>query len=122
MEDSPKVEPQAKGAERRPVSERKREANRKNALRSTGPKTPRGKSISRLNSLKHGLLAQAVPVRNLHAIGMSEEKEFEHVLRDLAAELQPVGMIEAMLVERMAYCHYQMARIALPCCSDLARS
>ena len=36
------------------------EANRKNASRSTGPRTDRGKSISRKNSLKHGLTAEVV--------------------------------------------------------------
>ncbi len=41
----------------RPVSERKRAANRANAQRSTGPKTERGKAFSRLNALKHGILS-----------------------------------------------------------------
>src|SRR5215467_1749171 len=39
------------------VSIRKIEANRRNALKSTGPKTSRGKTYSRRNALKHGLFA-----------------------------------------------------------------
>jgi hypothetical protein len=42
------------------ISERKLASNRANALKSTGPQTQRGKSYSRLNSFKHGLLAQKV--------------------------------------------------------------
>jgi hypothetical protein len=35
------------------------DANRSNALRSTSPKTPAGKTISSRNTLKHGLRARA---------------------------------------------------------------
>ena len=42
------------------ISERKLAANRANALKSTGPRTQRGKSYSRLNSFRHGLLARRV--------------------------------------------------------------
>ncbi len=42
------------------VSEARIEANRRNAQRSTGPKTVEGKERSRLNSLKHGLCATVV--------------------------------------------------------------
>ena len=36
------------------TSEKKAEANRRNALKSTGPKTPEGKAAVRLNALRHG--------------------------------------------------------------------
>jgi len=42
------------------ISEKKLLANRRNAGFSTGPRTAEGKNRSRLNSLKHGLLARTV--------------------------------------------------------------
>ena len=39
------------------TSEAKIAANRRNALRSTGPRTPNGKQRSRRNALKHGFAA-----------------------------------------------------------------
>jgi hypothetical protein len=47
-------------AEKPSVSIRKIEANRLNALKATGPKTARGKSYSRRNATKHGLLAREI--------------------------------------------------------------
>ena len=94
-----------------PVSERKREANRKNAQRSTGPKTARGKDFSRLNSLKHGLLARALPLRNMPFCPKEEEKDLEKLLRDLSLELRPQGRIEEMLVERIGCIHFQLSRL-----------
>lgn len=40
-----------------PTSERKKEANRENAKKSTGPKTEGGKRTVRLNALHHGFYA-----------------------------------------------------------------
>jgi len=48
------------GNKERMTSNRKAEANRRNARKSTGPKTPEGKAAVRLNALKHGLLSREV--------------------------------------------------------------
>jgi hypothetical protein len=48
---------------KRPISERKLQANRENAKRSTGPKTEAGKAASCKNALKHGILSLALDVR-----------------------------------------------------------
>ena len=39
------------------TTERQRAANRRNAERSTGPRTAAGKAAARLNALRHGLAA-----------------------------------------------------------------
>src|SRR5215472_17260499 len=42
------------------TSYRQIEANRRNALKSTGPKTEPGKQVSRCNAVRHGLTAETV--------------------------------------------------------------
>jgi hypothetical protein len=42
------------------TTDAKTDANRRNASRSTGPKTQRGKAASKLNALRHGLTAETV--------------------------------------------------------------
>jgi hypothetical protein len=50
----------AQPATKKPVSERKRQANRENSKKSTGPKTASGKRTSSFNATKHGMLAKKV--------------------------------------------------------------
>src|SRR5262249_21705911 len=42
------------------TSARQQEANRRNALKSTGPRTLSGKLVSRRNALRHGLTAETL--------------------------------------------------------------
>ena len=42
----------------REISQKQLEANRKNALKSTGPRTPEGKAAISRNALKHGIFAR----------------------------------------------------------------
>jgi len=89
------------------VSAAKLKANRENAQLSTGPKTEAGKNHSRLNALKHGLLASTV----LIAKGRTEESaQFAELLAALDQDLQPVGRLEEMMVEKIAVCWWRQKR------------
>ena len=84
------------------------EANRRNALKSTGPQTPEGKVASSMNSLKHGLLARQVVVRG-HNLKESRE-EFEDFYRTYYEHLAPVGPLEEMLAEQIIVAHWRLRR------------
>jgi hypothetical protein len=80
------------------------EANRLNAQKSTGPRTPEGKEKAAQNALKHGLLAR-------EAVVVGEEIEDFDLWRDqLRAELGPVGLVESLLVERIAGLSWRLQR------------
>jgi hypothetical protein len=79
-------------------------ANRRNAQRSTGPKTPEGKAAVRLNALKHGLCAE-------DAVVFGEDEEAFDDLRDSFLDhLQPVGPLEAALVRQIVTAQWRLAR------------
>ncbi len=78
------------------ASEKKVEANRRNAQKSTRPKTPEGKAAVRLNAAKHGLLSREAVLPG------EDEAAFAGLGERLSAELQPVGELEGLLVERIA--------------------
>ena len=92
----------------KPISEKKIEANRKNARKSTGPKTPEGKAKSSQNALTHGLLAQQILVND------DDPNEptvfFDILFNGLTGELQPQGFQEILLVERIAVCYWRIRR------------
>ena len=86
------------------ASPRKLLANRRNALQSTGPKTPQGKAASAKNALKHGILSREVLVPG-------EDGDALTVLGDrLRAELQPAGELEALLVDRITAALWRLRR------------
>jgi len=72
------------------------EANRKNALHSTGPTTPEGKQASRLNALRHGLRSKEVIIP-----GQENPAELEAILRELCEDWKPEGHTELLLVEQI---------------------
>ncbi len=77
------------------TSLRKIEANRRNALKSTGPRTVEGKAIVARNAMTHGLRAQHVLIE-----GESEE-EFEQFREAMVAYYEPVGVLEESLVGKI---------------------
>ena len=81
------------------------EANRRNSRRSMGPKTRTGKAASKMNAMKHGLLATDLIVRD------EDPVEFTRLLENLVDEFQPQGPLEEQLVERVAACMWRLRRL-----------
>jgi len=85
------------------------ERNRNNAQFSTGPRTTKGKKKVSRNALKHGLLTREAVVSGA---GFSEsKKEFRSLCSQLAMDLQPEGMLEKLLVEKIAISCWRLKRV-----------
>ena len=78
------------------VSPRKREANRQNARKSTGPKTAAGKRNSRFNAVTHGLTARSVLLPGEDPVELAARQQ------QLIDAFQPSHEVELAIVERMA--------------------
>ena len=90
------------------------EANRRNALRSTGARTETGRTTARRNTLRHG----PPPAEKVILFDQRQE-EFERFYAEIVAALKPEGLIEAQLAERSAINAW---RIAVPTGSRAASS
>jgi len=95
--------------QRTTVSPKKRAANRRNALRSTGPRTPAGKRTVALNAVKHGLFAKHVLITA--GAGKEDQSEFASLLAGLEEHFQPAGLLESLLVETVAACVWRRRRV-----------
>lgn len=83
---------------------KKAESNRRNALHSTGPKTPAGKAKVSRNAVKHGAYSEALTL-------LLESPEDFHSLRSgLVDTLKPLGPMEERLVDRLASLWWRMER------------
>ena len=81
------------------------EANRRNAKKSTGPKSEEGKAKSALNATKHGLTSRRV--------WLSDEdgerfREFRHGVME---DLRPLGALETQMACRVAAQMWRLARV-----------
>lgn len=86
------------------TTEKQVEANRENG-KLGGVKTEEGKSISKLNALRHGLLSREVLLRG----------EDEEILVDLSkrirGELKPAGELELLLADRIVSNVWRLKRL-----------
>src|SRR5579872_1527326 len=92
---------------RRPivVSQRRLEANRKNAARSTGPRTPSGKARVARNAVKHGFFA--APARWTP----QQLRDFIETYDGLRDDLRPHGIGEESCVWTLAHSYLRMAAV-----------
>ncbi len=86
------------------VSEARRAANRRNALRSTGPRTEEGKEVARRNALKHGLTAVAVDT--------VDSEDWRERAEDFRLALRPKNEWQAWLSEAIALTSVRLDRAA----------
>ena len=89
------------------ISAKQLQANKENSKKG-GVKTAQGKAITKLNALKHGLLAKEIVI----AVGDGAEnpEEFNAILGDLKTQLQPEGTLEEILVEKIAVTYWRLRR------------
>ncbi len=80
-------------------------ANRRNAAKSTGPRTKSGKARSRRNALKHGLSAEQVVMLG------EDPAAFEALRDDLYTHYQPADPVAENLVEQVAACIWRLRRV-----------
>ena len=85
------------------------EANRRNAQKSTGPKTARGLAKSKLNAFKHGLLSREVLV--LGKVANENPQEFQKLAEQVYADLDPVGFMECLLVDQIVTTYWRLRRV-----------
>jgi hypothetical protein len=82
-------------------SSAKSETNRRNALKSTGPKTPIGKKNVRFNALKHGFYAQDLIIRP------ECKAEIERLRSDLLAQLLPKTPLQRIAFKAVIHWAWQ---------------
>ena len=81
------------------------EANRRNAQKSTGPRTPEGKAAVSLNALRHGLRARRVVLPG------EDRAEFQQLCDDLESQWQPLTGAELFYLEQMAVSQWKLSRM-----------
>jgi hypothetical protein len=85
-------------------SQRKIEANRRNAAKSTGPRTAEGKDKVRFNAVTHGFTAATVVLPH------EDEEAYRQRIEDWTRELDAPGKLGRYLVERVVKISWQLDR------------
>jgi hypothetical protein len=81
------------------------QANRLNALKSTGPRTEEGKRASRRNALRHGLTAETV------IDGLEDSEDYRGFEAAIIADYDAETAVERELVLRLASLLWRLRRI-----------
>jgi len=85
------------------VSKKQLVANRRNAKKG-GVKTSKGKALTRLNAVRHGVLSQEVLLEGESHEALCSLEE------GLATEIQPHGELEGILVDRLVASVWRLKR------------
>ena len=91
------------------TTEKQIEANKKNALMSTGAVTIEGKLIVAKNAVKHGVFTKDLIISN--GDGKENAEEYNELLNGLIESLVPDGQMEYLLVEKLAVDFWRLKRV-----------
>lgn len=91
------------------TTEKQVEANKQNALVSTGPATSEGKAIVAQNAIKHGIFAKDLIITT--GDGKEDAHEYKELLDGLIVSLNPVGQMECLLVEKISVDYWRLRRV-----------
>lgn len=80
-------------------------ANQQNAQKSTGPKSTDGKAVSSRNATRHGLLSARLFLPD------EKPQEFQLLFEELTTTFSPSGVMEMMLVEKIAVAIWKQRRL-----------
>jgi hypothetical protein len=87
------------------ATEKQTAANRLNAQKSTGPRTPEGRAAVRLNGVTHGLTAETLVLKG------ESESDFKAIFESLEAEHGPTTPTEETLVAHLAMATWRLRRL-----------
>jgi hypothetical protein len=87
------------------VSERRIEANRRNAQRSTGPRSIDGRARSSMNALRHGITGQ------VSIMTVEDRGAHDKFVQELVDRLQPEGAVELQFASVIAEDFWRLQRI-----------
>ena len=87
------------------ATRRQIEANRRNAQKSTGPRSAAGKAASAANALVHGFTAARTLV-----LADEDEGAFATMRRCVVADLDPLDAVQAALAQRIAILLWRLER------------
>jgi hypothetical protein len=86
------------------ATEKQTAANRLNAQKSTGPRTPEGRAAVRLNGVTHGLTAETLVLKG------ESESDFKAIFESLEGEHEPTTPTEETLVAQLAMATWRLRR------------
>ncbi|MHC4927317.1 MAG: hypothetical protein ACYTER_08310 [Planctomycetota bacterium] len=81
------------------------EANKRNAQKSTGPKTHSGKATVAQNAVKHGLFTNKILIKD------ENPDDYQTHRKDMLEDLAPVGALETILAERIIHLAWRLFRL-----------
>ena len=98
----------------RKVSQKRIEANRRNAQKSTGPRTAEGKARSSLNATTHGLSSfSQSPLNPACLLHMEDKAQFLGILNEYIATYRPQHRDELDLLTEAVYAKWRQHRLWL---------